>query len=161
MHATVPNTLLLKVANLWSIKRNWSCGRTGNRLLDNFSLNRIANYPVKFYRCGNKYCGNGDYHSHSIDWYKQDWKLDGHYNDVMISAMASQITSLTIVYSPVYSGAYQRKHQSSTSLAFVWGIHRWPVNSPHKWPLTRKIFSFGDVIMIYFTSDVLRCSSWM
>ena len=40
----------------------------------------------------------------------------------------------------VYSGAGQRKHQSSASLAFVWGIHRWPVNSPHKWPVTRKIF---------------------
>ena len=37
---------------------------------------------------------------------------------------ASQITSLTVVYSTVYSGADQRKHQSSASLAFVWGIHR-------------------------------------
>ena len=54
--------------------------------------------------------------------------------------MASQITSLTIVCSTVYSGANHRKHQSSTSLAFVWGIHRWPVNSPHKWPATRKMF---------------------
>ena len=63
-------------------------------------------------------------------------------------AMASQITSLTIVYSTVYSGAYQRKHQSSESLAFVRGIRRWPVNSPHKWPITRKNLPFGDVIMI-------------
>ena len=39
-------------------------------------------------------------------------------------AMASQITSLTIVYSTVYSGADQSKHQSSAPLAFVWGIHR-------------------------------------
>ena len=54
--------------------------------------------------------------------------------------MASQITSLTIVYSAVYSGADQRKHQSSASLAFVRGIHQWPVNSPHKWPVTRKNF---------------------
>ena len=52
-----------------------------------------------------------------------------HYNDVIMSAMASQITSLTIVYSTVYAGADQRKHQSSASLAFVRGIHRWPVNS--------------------------------
>ena len=72
-----------------------------------------------------------------------------HYNDVMMSAMASQITSLTIVYSTVYSGADQRKHQSSASLAFVRGIHRWPVNSPHKWPVTRKMFPFDDVIMVY------------
>ena len=65
-----------------------------------------------------------------------------------MGAMASHITSLTIVFSTVYSGAGQRKHQSSTSLAFVWGIHRWPVNSPHKWPVTRKVFPFDDVIMI-------------
>ena len=52
--------------------------------------------------------------------------------DVIMSAMASQITRLTIVYSPVYSGADQRKHESSVSLAFVRGIHRWPVYSPHK-----------------------------
>ena len=59
-----------------------------------------------------------------------------HYRDVIMSAMASQMTSPTIVYSTVCSGADQRRHQSSTSLAFVWGIHRWPVNSPHKWPMT-------------------------
>ena len=63
------------------------------------------------------------------------------YNDVIMSSMASQITGLTIVYSTVYSRADQRKHQSSASLAFVRGIHRWPVNSPHKWPVTRKMFS--------------------
>ena len=50
-----------------------------------------------------------------------------HYRDVIMRAMASQITSFTIVYSTVYSGADQRKHQSSASLAFVRGIHRWPV----------------------------------
>ena len=71
----------------------------------------------------------------------------GHYSDVTVGMMASQITSFTIVYSPVYSGADQRKHQSSASLAFVRGIHRWPLNSPHKWPVTRKIFPFDDVIM--------------
>ena len=46
-----------------------------------------------------------------------------------------------------YSDADQIKHQSSASLAFVWGIHRSPVNSPHKWPVTRKMFPFDDVIM--------------
>ena len=70
-----------------------------------------------------------------------------HYSDVIMGAMTSQITSLTIVYSTVYSGANQRKHQSSASLVVVWGIHRSPLNSPHKWPLTRKMFSFDDVIM--------------
>ena len=66
-----------------------------------------------------------------------------------MGTIASQITSLTIVYSIVYSGADQRKHQSSASLTFVWGIHRGPVNSPHKWPVTRKMFPFDDVIMVY------------
>ena len=70
-----------------------------------------------------------------------------HYNDVIMSTIASQITSLAIVYSTIYSGADQRKHQSSASLAFVWGIHRRPVNSLHKWPVTRKMFPFDDVIM--------------
>ena len=70
-----------------------------------------------------------------------------HYNDVMMSTMASQITSLPIVYSTVYSSANQRKHQSSASLAFLRGIHRWPVNSPHKGPVTWKMFPFDGVIM--------------
>ena len=71
------------------------------------------------------------------------------YSDVIMSAMASQITSPTIVYSTVYLGTDERKHQSSASLAFVRGIHRWPVNSPHKGPVTRKMFPFDDVIMNY------------
>ena len=62
-----------------------------------------------------------------------------HYNYVIMSVMASQITSLMIVYSTVYSGAYQRKHQSSASLTFVRGIHRWPVDSPHKGPVTWNV----------------------
>ena len=70
-----------------------------------------------------------------------------HYDDVIMTAIASQITSLTIVYSTVYSGEYQRKHQSSASLALVRGLHRGLVNSPHKWPATRKMFPFDDVIM--------------
>ena len=70
-----------------------------------------------------------------------------HYSDVIMGAMASQITSLSVVYSTVYSGGDQRKHQSSSSLAFVRGTHRWPVDSPHKWPVTRKMFPFDDVIM--------------
>ena len=70
-----------------------------------------------------------------------------HYNGVIMGAIASRITSLTIVFSTVYSDAGQRKHQSSASLAVVLGIHRSPVNSPHKWPVTWKIFPFDDVIM--------------
>ena len=65
--------------------------------------------------------------------------------------MASQIASLTIVCWTVYSGADQRKHQSSTSLAFVRGIHRWLMNSPQKRLVRRKMFPFDDVIMVYST----------
>ena len=72
-----------------------------------------------------------------------------HYGDVVMGAMASQITSPTIVCSTVYSGADQRKHQSSASLAFVPGIHRWQVTSPHKGPVAQKMFPFGDVIIMF------------
>ena len=95
---------------------------------------------------------------------------EGQNNDVIMGAMTSQITSLTIVYSSVYSGTDQRKHQNSASLAFVRGLHRWPVNSPHKRPVKRKMFLFNDVIMgwwqyfqwrhmmvLYITRDALPC----
>ena len=72
-----------------------------------------------------------------------------HYNDVIVSAMASQITNFMIVYLTLYSGAGKRKHQSVASLAFVRGVHRWPVNSPYKGPVTRKLFPFDDVIMFF------------
>ena len=87
-----------------------------------------------------------------------------HYSDVTVGAMASHITSLTIVYLTVYSGADTRKHQISTSLAFVWAIHRWPVNSSHKWPVTQKMFPFEDVVMTTnsvtkaYSGPVLMCS---
>ena len=73
--------------------------------------------------------------------------LANNYGDVIMGSVVSQITSLTIDYSTVYSDAGQRKHQRSASLAFVWWIHRGPVNSPHKWPVTWKMFPFDDVIM--------------
>ena len=67
------------------------------------------------------------------------WRHNRH-NDV-------SNTSSTTVYSTVYSGWDQRKHPSSASLAFVRGIHRGPVNSPHKWSVRRKMFPFDNVIM--------------
>ena len=70
-----------------------------------------------------------------------------HYSDIMMSATASQITGVSIVCSAVRWGADQRKHQRSASLAFVRTIHQWPVDSPHKSPVTRKMFPFYDVIM--------------
>ena len=78
-----------------------------------------------------------------------------HYNNVIMGTIASQITCLTIVYSIVYSDADQRKRQSSASLTFVRGIHRGPVNSPHKWPVTRKMFPFDDVI-VNKLADILQ-----
>ena len=74
-----------------------------------------------------------------------------------MNAMASQITSLTSVYSTVYSDTDQRKLQSSASLAFVRGIHRGRLNSPHKWPVTRKMFPFDDVIMRKYASGLFLC----
>ena len=70
-----------------------------------------------------------------------------HYGDVIMGTITSQITSITIVYSTVYSGADQRKHQSFTGLCA--GNSPGPVNSPHKGPVTRKMFPFDDVIMTY------------
>ena len=71
-----------------------------------------------------------------------------NYNDVIIITIASQIFSVSIIYSTVCSGADQIKNQSPASLASVKGIHRWPVNSPHKWLVTWKTFPFDDVIMV-------------
>ena len=73
--------------------------------------------------------------------------------------IASQIIDGSAVYSTVCSGADQRKSQSSASLAFVRGIHRWPVNSPHKGPVSRKVFPFDDVIMSC-DRDNYRSSAW-
>ena len=81
-----------------------------------------------------------------------------HYSDVIMSTMSSQITSFTIVYSTVYSGADERKHQNTVPLAFVRGTHRSPVYSPNKGPVTRKMFPFDDVIMWTDIPDCHPCS---
>ena len=84
-------------------------------------------------------------------WYNNTYAATDHYSDVMLSAMTSQITGIWTVYSVVCPVAHQRKHQSSASLAIIRGIHRWPVESAHKGPVTmviQKMFSFDDVIMI-------------
>ena len=77
----------------------------------------------------------------------ESWEPWTHYNDVIMAAMVSQITSLWVTYSTVCSGADPRKRQSSASLAMVMGIHRWPVNSPPIGPVTRNMFPFYDVII--------------
>ena len=77
-----------------------------------------------------------------------------------MGGIASQITSLMIVYSTVYSDADQRKDKSSTSLTFVWGIHRGRVNSPHKWPVKQKMLSFDDVIMDQIAHENIMYIGW-
>ena len=67
------------------------------------------------------------------------------------------ITCVSIVFSIVWSGADQRKHESSVLLAFVRRIHRWPVDSPHKGPVTRKMFPFADAVI----TRVAACQQWL
>ena len=64
-----------------------------------------------------------------------------------MSAMASNHQRL-LVCSTVGPGADQKKHQSSASLAFVRGIQLWPANSPHKGPVTLKMFPFDYIIIL-------------
>ena len=71
-----------------------------------------------------------------------------HYIDVIMTTMASQITSLTVLYSTVYSDADQRKHQSSASLAFVWKIHQDPGEFPAQMASYADMFPFDDVIRV-------------
>ena len=84
-------------------------------------------------------------HNHDRTTHNTAFSLRWRHNGC--NSIASQMTSLTIVYSIVYSDADQRKRESSASLTIVWGIHREPINSQHKWPVTRKMFPFDDVIM--------------
>ena len=84
-------------------------------------------------------------------WYSLCKVYEAHYIDIIMSAMASQITSVSMVCSTVCSGVDQRKHQSSASLAFVRGIFRWPVNSPLKVLVTPKMFPLDDDDVIMST----------
>ena len=74
----------------------------------------------------------------------------GYYSDAIMNALAALINGVPIVYTTVCSGADDRKHQSSASLAFVWGIHWWPVNSSHKRWVTQKRFLSDNVIMAWW-----------
>ena len=95
-----------------------------------------AAFTTTMYHCYYKHYPIYHYHMHI-----------SHYNDVIMSTMASQITRLTIVYSTVYSRRISKKTSKLRVAGFVRGIHRWPVNSPHKGPVTRKMIPFDDVIM--------------
>ena len=119
---------------------------------------RSSNFNIKPYDTENQVFRES-YNQQSIVWLLRHCLLRSqvnnssynigsvHYSDVIVSATASQITSVSIVCSLVCSGADQRKHQSPASLAFVRGIHRWLLVSGQKGPVTRKVFLFDDVIM--------------
>ena len=113
----------------WTTKQRWTFYVSGTpaSISDNFGTTRCTLW-------------------HELLW-QAGWIYSLQYCDVIMNVMASHITSVSIVCSTVCSGADQRKHQSSVPLASVRGIHRWPVNCPHKGPVTRKIFPFDDVIM--------------
>ena len=84
-----------------------------------------------------------------------------HYNDVIMSAMESHITGVSIVCSAVCSGAGQRKHHSSVSLAFVREIHRWPVYSPKKRTSNAETASIWWHYYVRWGSDYpLHTSNW-
>ena len=133
-----PSLPLLKIVNSLRPSDPYMRRRTGSSPIQVMTWHRIGDkaLPESMMTC----C--------QFDPSEQTWVLPhSHYCDAIMGTAASQITSLTIVFTNVYSDADQSKHQSSASLAFVWGIHRGPVNSPHKWPVPRKMFPFDDVIM--------------
>ena len=136
-HHSIKKTLELFIWNRWIRVVLWMKSDESNRpteLITKTKLDRKISLNIHVFEI-NK----------TSDWAISKWGI--RYCDVITGAIASQITSLTIVYSTIYSGADQRKHQSSASLVFVREIHRSPVNFPHKRPVTWKMFSFDDVIM--------------
>ena len=134
--------------------------KTGNSIADALELPQSCTEPSILWIYFKKHEISLHHLSYMFLWYWNSmgsyshlsWKtrtcLCYHYNDVIMSMMTSQITSLMIVYSTIYSGTDQRKHQSALSLAFVQGIHRWLVNSPHKGPVMRKMFPLDDIMTV-------------
>ena len=90
-----------------------------------------------------------NYRCHSKCWCMMQNANISHYSDVIMGTMASHITGLTIVYSTIYSGADQENIKAPRHWPLR-GLHRWLGYSPHKWPVTRKMFSFDDVIELMF-----------
>ena len=118
------------------------------KIWPDFATSQVKNIDFKSCATGSRIC------LHSLlprrgtfERTAQQLKRSTHYNDVIMSAMASQITGVSILCSTVCSGSDQRKNQSSASLAFMRGLHRWPVNSPLKRSGKRKMFQLDDVIM--------------
>ena len=78
---------------------------------------------------------------------KSHMKRSIHYNDAIMGRWRLKSPAGPVFTHPFIRAQTKEKHQSSALLAFVWGIHPGPANSPHKWPVTRKMFPFDDVIM--------------
>ena len=99
-------------------------------------------------RTSSRFAGDMRLYSYEVHWFSFWYNLHHwlHYNDVIMSSMASQITGVSIGCSNICSGGDQRKHQSSASMAFVRGIHLWPRNSSTKGSVTRKMFPFDDIM---------------
>ena len=101
-------------------------------------------YVCRFSRKSHYFCILGMSHLRTLTTctsrMRVSYGLRFYYSDVIVGVMVSEITNLTFVYSTVYSGTDQRKHQSSASLAFVQGIYRWP--------MMQKMFPFHYVIML-------------
>ena len=112
-------------------KRSWYSRKAVLWLWNNICLNQYSNLEIVFFEI--------------VLHLMQCWL----YSDVIMSTMASQITVVWIVCSTVCSGADQRKRQSPASLDFVRGIHWWPVDSPHKEPVTWKMFPFDDIMICH------------
>ena len=123
-------------------------------LLNHNQKGSVAFTWEQFHKSAHELCQNW---RHFSKGYRMR-SLDTHYSGVIMGAMASPITGVSIVYTTVCSGADQRKHQCFASLAFAMGIHRWPVNSPHKGPVTQKMFPFYDVVMARVSAFVMSVS---
>ena len=97
---------------------------------------RDTDRTISYDRYHGCYCWPGDAGKQSISSHDMDYNIQKHYSDVIMGAMErSNNRRLSFC-----SGAVQRKYRSSASLTFLRGIHRSPVNSPHKGPVTRKCF---------------------
>ena len=162
----LPTThIMLRFAAVWHQSRSPTSFRVASGYYHpgaQFNI-KMTSYQYRKSHCGDKtavrssYLHNGIFYTgkmSSLYWTRAQVPISesgqcnsSHYSDVIMSVMASQITSVSIVCTTVCSGADQRKHQSSASQAFVRGIHRWPVNSAYKGQVTRKVFPFDDVIM--------------
>ena len=138
----------LSISDRFNLGFNLGLAHWGRDKWLNFQENLFPG--VQFTVCHRFGAGDKQLFEQSIRWRHNEW-------------VGVSNTSSMIVCANVYSGADHRKHQSSSSMAFVREFHRWPVKSPHKGPVTRKMFPFDDVIMMvtWCTDAHIRHSAQM